>query len=372
MRTRTLTSLLCLLLLWCGVSVPAQTIVVGSKQFTESYVLAEIAKKLLTDAGFTVEHKQGMGATGIVWEALKTGQISCYADYTGTISQELLKSKDEMTLEQMRAALVPYGVGMTGELGFNDGYALVMRRADAQRLGITKVSDLKMHPELKVGLTHEFLERKDGWTPLSTKYGLEMRDVSGVQHTLGYNALLAGKADLIDAYTTDSELVSGKFQVLQDDLKYFPKYKAVFLYRLNMPTNAIAALRTLEGKIDENKMVQLNAEAKKTKDNAQAAGLFFSKAAEQTAAKHSESLGSKLFRWTSVHLLLVGISMFFTILVGIPLGILASRPGLLGKFILGVVGVIQTIPLPGIVGSAGSAAVSRHHPDDRHCRSLPL
>lgn len=354
--------LLCVLLFgWLALSprqAQAQSpVLVGSKAFTESYVLGEIAKRTLTEAGFSVEHKQGMGKTGIVWTALKSGQISCYPEYTGTISEELLKVPGGMTPGAMQKALEQYGIGMSGDLGFNDTYALAMRREQAQRLKITKISDLKKHPELRVALTHEFLERKDGWKPLSARYGLNMQNVSGVEHTLGYDALLAGSADVKDAYSTDAMLASGNFIVLEDDLNYFPKYKAVFLYRLDLPSKAIVALRTLEGEIDETRMVALNSEAEKTKNFAQAAALFFDPAfrkstasrsnnapSDDTTPADSESFPRKLLGWTLQHLKLVVISLFFAILVGVPLGIVASRPGPFSQIILGGAGVIQTIP----------------------------
>ncbi len=337
----------------------APTLRVGSKAFTESYVLGEIAKRTLENAGFTVEHKQGRGKTGIVWEALKSGAITCYPEYTGTISEELLKVKGDITTGEMQKELEPFGIGMTGELGFNDTYALAMRKEQADRLNIHKISDLKSHPDLRVALTHEFLERKDGWKPLAARYGLNMASVVGVEHTLGYDALLAGKADIKDAYSTDAMLASGSFTVLQDDLGYFPKYKAVFLYRLEAPIKAIVALRTLEGRIDETRMIRMNSEAEKTKDFATAAGLFFDhgflNSTAATAEKKSTASGApasadwvvflhKLSGWTLRHLELVGISLFFAILVGVPLGVVAGRPGPISQIILGVTGMIQTIP----------------------------
>jgi osmoprotectant transport system permease protein len=143
------------------------TVIVGSKKFTESYVLGEIAKKTLTDAGLKVEHRQGIGATGIVWEALRTGSISTYPEYTGTVTEEILKSKNKLTPDQMRAQLKPLGVGMMNDLGFDDTYALVMRRDQAEAQGIKTISDLQRHPDLRVSLSNEFLERKDGWSRLA-------------------------------------------------------------------------------------------------------------------------------------------------------------------------------------------------------------
>jgi osmoprotectant transport system permease protein len=322
----------------------ADTIVVGSKKFTESYVLGEIARKALTDAGFTVEHRQGIGATGIVWEALKTGAISVYPEYTGTISEEILKSKDKMTPDAMRAALAPYGVGMGGDLGFDDTYALVMRRDQAAQLGIRTIDDLQKHLDLRISLSNEFLGRKDGWKPLSARYGLTAMRPRGIEHGLAYAALTARQIDVTDAYSTDAGIAKNDLVVLSDDLHFFPQYKAVFLYRLSLPSGAVTALKRLEGAIDETRMTRLNAEAEKTKDYALAASTFFGDAARQSAQAHEETFAHKLAGWLGRHLYLVGVSLLFAIIVGIPLGILASRGGLLGHTILSVTGVIQTIP----------------------------
>ena len=324
-------------------SADAQTIGVGSKRFTESYVLGEIAKKLLEDAGYRVELKQGMGGTIIVWEALKNGDIAMYPDYTGTIQETILKSATPMTSEQMRSALVEHGIGMAGELGFNNTYAFAMRRAHSESENIRKISDLRDHPNLKVGFTHEFLERADGWTPLSQRYGLQLKP-RGMEHALAYVALNDGEIDLMDAYSTDAKLAEYDLTVLEDDLHFFPKYNAVFLYRLDTDPAAIDAIRTLEGAIDEGLMTQLNAEAERTKDFAAAASLYFSKVEHRVVEVGSESFVSKLLRWTGRHLMLVGISMAIAILVSIPLGIRASRPGILSQVIIGVPGVMQTVP----------------------------
>src|SRR5437773_11106431 len=123
-------------------SSSAADIVIGSKKFTESYVLGEIAKRTLTDAGIPAEHRQGMGGTIILWEALRGGQIDAYPEYTGTIATEILKSNSRVALNQIRDLLEQLGVGITEPLGFNNTYALVMRRSEAQRLGIHTIGDL--------------------------------------------------------------------------------------------------------------------------------------------------------------------------------------------------------------------------------------
>src|SRR6267142_5611451 len=169
----------------------ANPIVIGSKKFTESYVLGEIAQRALNDAGVATEHRQGMGGTIIVWQALRGGQIDAYPEYTGTIVQEILKRSDPMHVDFIVDELRKLGIGMTKPLGFNNTYALVMRRDRANALGIRTISDLQHHSELKFGLTHEFLDRQDGWSPLAVAYQLSPQNVVGIDHALGYAALAA-------------------------------------------------------------------------------------------------------------------------------------------------------------------------------------
>ncbi len=320
---------------------PAQPIVVGSKKFTESYVLGEIAKTVLERAGFAVQLRPGMGGTIILWQALSESQIDVYPEYTGTIGEEILKTKQPLSADEMRAALEKFGVGMSANLGFNNTYALVMRRAKAKELGIQTISDLRQHPALRVGLTHEFLDRQDGWRPLATGYRLKMRNVSGIDHAIGYAALARGSIDVKDAYSTDAKIQENDLVVLRDDLHFFPEYKAVFLYRLKLDPRAINALNHF-GQIDEAKMISLNAAAERTKDYAYAASLYFHPTSKESAPRHD--LARNLTRWISRHLELAGISLLLSILIGLPLGIVASRGGAVGQVILSVVGMIQTIP----------------------------
>jgi osmoprotectant transport system permease protein len=317
-------------------------VVIGSKKFTESYVLGEIAKRTLTDAGIPVEHRQGMGGTIILWEALRGGQIDAYPEYTGTIATEILKSDSNVSLDQIRTSLEKFGVGMTAPLGFNNTYALVMRRSDAQRLGLRTISDLQKHSELKLGLTHEFLERQDGWRPLRQRYGLKHENIVGIDHALGYAALANGSIDVKDAYSTDAKIEQNDLFVLEDDLHFFPKYEAVFLFRSSTRPDAIAALRRLEGTLDETRMIRLNAEAERTKNYTRAADLYFERSTRSNAL--NDSFPRKLTRWTLRHLQLAGFSLLLSIIVGIPLGIVASRGGAIGHVILGFAGVVQTIP----------------------------
>jgi osmoprotectant transport system permease protein len=324
-------------------SSSAADVVIGSKKFTESYVLGEIAKRSLTDAGIPAEHRQGMGGTIILWEALRGGQIDAYPEYTGTIATEILKSDSTLSLDQIRNSLEKVGVGTTAPLGFNNTYALVMRRSEAQRLGIRTISDLQRYPELKFGLTHEFLERQDGWRPLRQRYGLPQQNIIGIDHALGYSALANGSIAVKDAYSTDAKIEQNDLFVLEDDLHFFPKYEAVFLFRSSTRADAIAALRRLEGTLDETRMIRLNAEAERTKNYATAANLYFERSARSPNSLN-DSFPRKLARWTLRHLQLAGFSLLLSIIVGIPLGIVASRGGAVGHVILGFAGIVQTIP----------------------------
>src|SRR5262245_5675602 len=280
-------------------SSSAADVVIGSKKFTESYVLGEIAKRTLTDAGIPAEHRQGMGGTIILWEALKGGQIDAYAEYTGTIATEILKSDPSVSLDQIQHSLEKLGVGMTAPLGFNNTYALVMRRSEAQRLGIRTISDLQGHPELKFGLTHEFLERDDGWRPLRQRYGLPQQNIIGIDHALGYSALANGSIDVKDAYSTDAKIEQNDLVVLEDNLHFFPRYEAIFLFRSSTRPDAVAALRHLEGTLDEARMIRLNAEAERTKNYARAADLYFERSTRSNAL--NDSFPRKLIHWTLRH-----------------------------------------------------------------------
>src|SRR5438552_10780273 len=268
-----------------------------------------------------------MGGTIILWQALRGGQIDAYPEYTGTIAQEIFKTDRELSLEEIRNALGKLDVGMTIPLGFNNTYALVMRPTEAQRLGVRNITDLRKFPELKIGLTHEFLDRRDGWRPLRERYALPQQNVIGIDHALGYSALANGSIDVKDAYSTDAKIKQNDLAALEDDLQFFPKYEAVFLFRLSMPTYAIAALRRLEGTLDEKRMIRLNAEAERTKNYTTAADLYFNVGAAlaRRTSGHSgpshtgESFQHKLARWTLRHLQLAGFSLLLSLIVGIPL-----------------------------------------------------
>jgi osmoprotectant transport system permease protein len=342
-KRRSLAALLVASLCLISPVASARDVIIGSKKFTESYVLAEIAKRSLENAKIPAEHREGMGGTIILWQALSADQIDAYPEYTGTISEEILKDR-RLSDEEMRIALSHFGVSMTNDLGFNNTYAIVMRRSEAQRLNIRSISDLRSHPELKFGFTHEFLERRDGWRPLARVYKLQSQGTIGIDHGLGYAALQDGSIDVKDAYSTDAKIAEYDLIALQDDLGFFPKYKAVFLYRLNLRPEAAAVLHEMEDTLDEKRMIELNSEAERTKDYSRAANLYFQPNETTASQPDSESLSHKLVRWITRHLELAGFSLLLAIFVGVPLGIVASRDGVIGHAILAFAGIVQTIP----------------------------
>jgi osmoprotectant transport system permease protein len=325
--------------------VKAETLKVGSKRFTESYILGEV---IVGAAGDAV-HRPGLGNTGILYAALKSGAIDLYPEYTGTIAKEILKLEGNPGLAELNRALAPLGLGAAVPLGFNNSYALAMREERAQAFGIRSLADLAKHPALKLGLSQEFLGRADGWPGLKAAYGLPFAAPSGLDHGLAYEAIAAGRIDLMDIYTTDAKIERYQLRVLEDERRFFPRYDAVLLYRLDVPQRfpeAWAKLKKLERRIDEKAMIRLNAAAElQGKSFAEAAAMLDSNSHEATQRTFLKVLfGPDFWRLTREHLVLVFVSLAASIAVGVPLGILSHKVKAMTQVVLGVVGVIQTIP----------------------------
>jgi osmoprotectant transport system permease protein len=326
----------------------AETVVVGSKAFTESVVLGEIARHVAAGAGASVTHQRQLGGTRVLWNALVRGEIDVYPEYTGTILQEIFAGKSIADDASLRAALAEAGVEMTRPLGFNNTYAIGMLDERAEKYNIRTLSDLKSHPELRFGFSNEFLDRGDGWPGLKKRYELPQTNVTGLDHDLAYRALKAASIEATDLYSTDAEIQYYQLRTLTDDLHYFPEYKAVYLYRRDLAQRApkiVEAIKTLEGAIDEKAMIEMNARAKLQKvPEAQVAADFVKKTLGVTVEVEQRSLWQRIARRTVEHLFLVGVSLLAAILVAIPLGILASRSHVAGQIIIGIVAMIYTIP----------------------------
>jgi osmoprotectant transport system permease protein len=327
---------------------PSPTVRVGSKTFTESVILGEIAGQILRDTGVTVEHRRELGGTQILFHALEADELDIYPEYTGTITGEILAKERIRGEEELRAALSRRGVGMSRSLGFNNTYAIGMREEVAARLGIRTLSDLRGHPELKFGFSNEFMERGDGWPGLRDRYGLPQRDVRGLDHDLAYRAMAAGELHATDLYSTDAEIRAYGLRVLEDDRKFFPSYECLWLYRADLPRrspSALASLSRLEGAITAGDMSSMNARAKidRISEDRVAAEFVTSKLGVD-ARVVAEGRGQRLLRRLGEHMALVGTSLGAAILVAVPLGIVAARRARLGSAILSIAGVVQTIP----------------------------
>ncbi|HTS55410.1 MAG TPA: glycine betaine ABC transporter substrate-binding protein [Burkholderiales bacterium] len=345
--------LLGLCLLCAAGSTPAQqTLVVGSKRFTESYILGEIAVQTAHMAGASAEHRQGLGNTGIVFAALKSGSIDLYPDYTGTVARELLKS-EASDLESLNRGLRPQGLGVAVPFGFEDTYALAMLDSEAQRLGVRTIGDLAAQAQLRFGLSHEFLNRSDGWPGLARVYGLPQQP-RGLDHGLAYEALAASQIDVMDIYSTDAKIAKYKLRVLRDDRRFFPDYGAVLVYRLDVPQRfprAWTALQNLQGRISAEAMVTMNAQAElEGRSFGDIAAGFLASGASKRANGEGRTgfwlllFGNDFWRLTGQHLLLVFASLAAAVVVGIPLGVWAVRAPAAAQPILSAVGLIQTVP----------------------------
>jgi osmoprotectant transport system permease protein len=320
----------------------AQTFTVGSKRFTESYILGEILSQTAGAA-----HKPGLGNTAILLEALKAGAIDLYPEYTGTIAREILKSEERLDLAALNQRLKSLGLAASVPLGFSNSYALGMRRKDAERLGIKKASDLAGHPQLRFGLSHEFLGRRDGWPGLQSAYGLPHKP-RGLDHGIAYEALAAGEIDVMDLYTTDAKIERYAIVALADDRAFFPAYDAVLLYRADIPQRFPAAfneLKKLEKRIDEQTMVRLNARAELDKVAfADVAREYLGAKIESTKGFWAAMFAPDFGRLLAEHLWLVFASLAIAVLVGVPLGLIAAKYGWVAQPVLLFTGVLQTIP----------------------------
>jgi osmoprotectant transport system permease protein len=326
----------------------APSVRVGSKAFTESILLGEMAAQLAGDTGASAVHRAALGGTRVLWEALRAGDVDLYPEYTGTLAREILAGEPVDGEAGLRAALAKRGVGMTASLGFEDSYALGMRRAEAARLGIARISDLDRHPELQLGFTNEFMDRADGWPALAARYRLVRPAARGLDHDLAYRAVEAGQIDVTDVYTTDPEIRRLDLVLLEDDRHAFPEYAAVLVYRQDLARSApeaLAAIRRLEGKIPVDAMRGLNARAQIDGVPAAAIAADYLRATLGVAPKVTvESRPARILRRTGEHLTLVAVALAAAIAVSVPLGIWAARRPGLGRAVLGAVGVVQTIP----------------------------
>ncbi len=326
----------------------AEKIRIGSKTFTESVILAELAARLSASTGASVTQRRELGGTRLLWDALLANEIDLYPEYEGTLTGEILANAGVVDEETLAQALAKKGVRISRPLGFSDSYALGMMAKEAQRLGISKISDLSQHPSLRLGFSHEFIDRADGWLALRAAYGFGHVNVRGVDHDLAYKGLAQGSIDVIDVYTTDAEIEFYGLKILEDDRNLFRGNKAVLIYRADLDRRAPAALSAilrLEGRVDEKSMMALNRAVKidRRSETAAAAGFLAAKFGIFGPAP-SEGMVGRILQRTVEHLRLTALSLGAAILVALPLGVISARRPLLGQAILTAASIVQTIP----------------------------
>jgi osmoprotectant transport system permease protein len=374
---------------------PPARLVIGSKNFAESRLLGEMMAVLLeAHTDLDVHHRSGLGGTLVCFTALERGEIDLYAEYTGTAWSIILRNTERVA-DPLRAYLQVqsqfrerHDIEWLAPFGLNNSYALAMREAQAEALGVRTISDLLPHAAgLRAGFSIEFVNREDGWMGLGPFYGLALGQVRAMEHGLAYEAVAAGSLDLIDAYTTDGKLLRYPLRVLDDDRGFFPPYQGAPIIRgemLRARPDLRAVLERLSFRIADRAMIELNHAVEERgrdfRDVARgflvAEGLIDAGAAE-AADLGGEREGLVAFmagRWRETlrlaweHLQLSLAAVLLAVVVAVPLGIAVARRPFAERLALGAAGVVQTIPslallafmiaIPGLGLSARSAIVA--------------
>lgn len=327
--------------------VSAQTYTVGAKHFNEGYILGEILAQLMEHEGYKVERRFNLGGTAVCFQALRNNAIDLYPEYTGSLAEEILKSDIKLSHDELNNKLhSELGLEISQSLGFNNTYALATTQKVAEQNGIATISDLHKTSTMPVALSYEFLKRKDGWENLKSTYELELKP-AGIEHGLAYQALISGKIELTDAYTTDGEIEKYDLLLLKDDLNFFPDYQAVAVYNTTLDPNIKILLKKLEGLISEDEMQSMNAAVLFEKITfAEVARSFLKekKLVEKNYQMQDSGMWNEISEKTITHLWLTGLSLGLAILIAVPLGVVLYIFSGISRPILYFVGLLQTIP----------------------------
>ena len=351
-------------------SPPARPIVVASKPFGESFLLAEMFAQLLEARHFTVDRRLGLGATEIAFRALRTNAIDAYPEYTGTGLLAILGERPSPDPRQVfrqvaREFRERYDVRWLPPLGFQNTYAIAVRRESARKLNLATLSDLaRVSRSLRAGLTPDFIGRADGLPGLEKAYGVRFGSVRALLPAVKYQALAAGEVDVIDGYSTDGFIARYDLVVLEDDQHFFPPYEAAAVvspaFQRELPA-AVAVLTELSGLLTETDMRHLNRRIEvdgiPVPRVAAAAllnlGLTRSAPVESRPTKEPSARGVFPYLWsqrstilslTLRHLLLVGVSLAGAIAVALPLGLALERSRRAAESVIRGVGLLQTLP----------------------------
>lgn len=242
-------------------------IVVGAKTFTEQYILSDILARQIREAtGMRVDVLSSLGST-VAFDALRAGEIDAYVDYSGTIWATIMRrdavpqARGDVLTEVRRFLSEQHGIELVGALGFENAYALAMRRRQAEASGIGRISELARNaPRMVIGGDYEFFARPE-WEALRRIYGLAFQGQRSMDSSLMYQAAANGDVDVISAFSTDGRLAAFDLIVLEDERGAIPPYDAVILAGARLIEEhpaAIAALRELEGQIDADRMRRMN------------------------------------------------------------------------------------------------------------------
>jgi osmoprotectant transport system permease protein len=326
--------------------------------------------QLLEARGIAVDRRMGLGATEIAFGALRTGAVDVYPEYTGTGLLAILGEPPHADPAAVfgrvsREFAARWGVRWLPPLGFENTYAVAVRRETAEREGLRTLSDLaRAAPRLRAGFTPDFIGREDGLPGLRAAYGLQPRSVRPLVQSVKYQALAEGAVDVIDGYSTDGLIDRYGLVVLEDDRRFFPPYEAAALVSARLQRDrpeAVAELTRLSGRLDVatmralNRRVEVDGEpaARVAADALRRLGLVgAAEGADARPAARGGGLGAYLWerrttlaRLTGRHLLLVALSLLAAALVAIPLGVLLgrARPGA-AEGTVRAVGLLQTIP----------------------------
>lgn len=321
-------------------------VVIGCKKDTEGNVLGEMMAQLLEDKGFRVERRFGLGSTLVCFESLRNQAIDLYPEYSGTIEQEILKLPGRLPYAELQKEMEKrYGMELLPSFGFQNTYALAVKRSLAETIGLKSIGDLARANDLRYGFSHEFLDRRDGWPGLAAAYGLSAKP-SAIAHGLAYEAIDQGKLDVTDVYSTDGDIRKFDLALLKDNLHYFPDYYAAPLLRGGLDPLIAAILKPLAGKLTEADMQRLNEMAVlEKKPFAEVANTYLADAGlAKRRAWTQASWFNELPGYLATHLRLTAIAVLGATVVAIPLGVLVYLLGTLSRPVVYLTGVIQTIP----------------------------
>lgn len=349
-------------------------VVVASKPFGESYLLAEMFAQLLESRGIVVERRPGLASTDIAFGALRTSAIDVYPEYTGTGLLAVLHDTADASLRATPQATFQhvareferrYGTRWLPTLGFENTYAIAVRRETALRHGLRTLSDLaRVAGQLRAGFTADFIGRPDGLRGLTDFYRLRPREVRPLAPAVKYEALASGAVDVIDGYSTDGLLATYDLTVLDDDRRFFPPYEAaaVISPRLGRRADAISALSLLSGRLDVGRMRALNRRVEVEREAIPAVardaltelGLLAPSARVRDSEPESVGRPSFLrYLWdrravtlslTARHLALTAAALLAAIAVAVPLGLALERTRRAAPGALATLGILQTVP----------------------------